>query len=88
LHSGETVTGAALAKARAREAPLEYSAAMARPVLLAVEEDPQVLRDLELELTDRYERHYRVRCLPSGLQARGWLEELATGGEEVVRIPP
>ena len=59
---------------------------MARPVLLAVEEDPQVLRDVELELTDRYDRHYRVRCLPFGMEARGWLEELAIGGEEVALV--
>ena len=55
-------------------------------MLLAVEEDPQVLRDVELELTDRYDRNYRVRCLPSGMEALGWLEELAIGGEEVALV--
>ena len=38
---------------------------MGAPVILAVDEDPDALRDIDQELNDRYARHYRVRAMPS-----------------------
>ena len=38
---------------------------MAAPVILAVDEDPDALRDINQELNDRYARHYRVRSMSS-----------------------
>jgi thioredoxin reductase (NADPH) len=59
---------------------------MSRPALIAVVEDPSVLRDLERELRDRYGQQYRVVCLDSLRDARGCLEGLAADGEEVALI--
>jgi thioredoxin reductase (NADPH) len=56
------------------------------PVLLAVEENGDVLRDVEQELRDRYGRHYRVRGMQSALEARAWLEDLTVAGDEVALI--
>jgi thioredoxin reductase (NADPH) len=56
------------------------------PVLLAVDEDPQALRDVERELLDRYARSYRVVCVASAEQARATLEALASAGEEVALV--
>lgn len=56
------------------------------PVILAVDEDPDALRDIDQELNDRYARHYRVRTMPSALEAREWLEELSAAGDEVALI--
>jgi thioredoxin reductase (NADPH) len=56
------------------------------PVLLAVEKDADVLRDVEHELSDRYGRHYRVRGMQSALEAGAWLQDLAVAGEEVALI--
>ena len=38
---------------------------MPNPVLVAVEDDADALRDIERELRDRYARHYRVVCMRS-----------------------
>ena len=38
---------------------------MAGPVLVAIDDNPDLLRDVERELRDRYERHYRVICVGS-----------------------
>ncbi|HEX7211397.1 MAG TPA: FAD-dependent oxidoreductase [Propionibacteriaceae bacterium] len=59
---------------------------MDAPVILAVDEDPNALRNIEQELNDRYARHYRVRAMPSAMHARQWLEELSTAGDEVALI--
>jgi len=59
---------------------------MDSPVILAVDEDPDALLNIDQELNDRYARHYRVRALPSATQAREWLEELSTAGDEVALI--
>ncbi len=59
---------------------------MAGPVLLAVEDDVETLREIERELLDRYARHYRVRCLQSPTEAQAWLAELASAGESVALI--
>ena len=59
---------------------------MPDPALVAVDEDPGALRDLERELRDRYDRHYRVMCMPSPHKALARLEDLAASGEEVALV--
>ena len=56
------------------------------PVLLAVDEDPSSLRDVERELVDRYARSYRVVCVSSAAEALVELEALAAGGEDVALV--
>jgi thioredoxin reductase (NADPH) len=52
-------------------------------VLVVVDDDPGLLRDVERELRKRYEPDYRVRALSSSEEARAALEALAAAGEEV-----
>jgi len=59
---------------------------MGGPVLVAVDEDAETLRDVERELRDRYARHYRVMCIRSPHEARARLEELAAAGDQVALI--
>jgi thioredoxin reductase (NADPH) len=59
---------------------------VAQPVLLAVDENADTLRDVERELRDRYARHYRVVCLRSPLEARSRLEDFAASGSEVALV--
>ncbi len=59
---------------------------MSRPVLLAVDENESSLREIERELRDRYERHYRIVCLNSAPEAEAELERLADAGEEVALV--
>jgi thioredoxin reductase (NADPH) len=59
---------------------------MPGPVLLAVDEDPTALRDVERELRDRYSRHYRVICTRSPQEARARLEDLAAAGDDVALV--
>ena len=44
------------------------------PVLVAVDEDADVIRDVERELRDRYARHYRVVCMRSPREVLANLE--------------
>jgi hypothetical protein len=50
------------------------------PVLVAVDDDPDVLRDVERELRNRYASDYRLCFLRSADEALATLEEL---GEKV-----
>ena len=50
---------------------------MTPPVLLVVEEDPDVLAALETQLVKRYARDYRVECLGDPERALGRLADLA-----------
>ena len=59
---------------------------MAGPALVAVDEDPDLLGDVERELRDRYARHYDVVCLRSPEAALNRLEQLAAEGEDVALI--
>ena len=59
---------------------------MSDPVLVAVDEDADALRDIERELRDRYARHYRVVCMRSSHEARARLEGLAAAGDEVALV--
>ena len=58
---------------------------MAGPVLVAIDDNPDLLRDVERELRDRYERHYRVICVGSDVGIT-CLEDLADAGEDVALI--
>ena len=53
---------------------MEYTSG---PVLVAVDEDAGVIRDVERELRDRYARHYCVVCLRSPREVLANLKELA-----------
>jgi thioredoxin reductase (NADPH) len=59
---------------------------MSVPLLVAVDDDPDLLRDVERELRNRYVPDYRVRCLRSTSEALATLEELATAGEQVALV--
>jgi thioredoxin reductase (NADPH) len=59
---------------------------MANPVLLAVDGDQDALREIEVELRDRYERQYRVECLGTAAEARALLRDLAESGEDVALV--
>ena len=59
---------------------------MPAPVLVAVDEDAGALGDVERELRDRYERHYRVICARSSHEVRARLEQLAAAGDEVALV--
>jgi thioredoxin reductase (NADPH) len=59
---------------------------MSTPLLVAVDDDPDLLRDVERELRNRYEPDYRVCCLPSTDEALATLEALAAAGEEVALV--
>ena len=65
---------------------LECAAQMPEPVLVAVEDDADALRDIERELCDRYARHYRVVCVRSAEEARAHLADLAAAGDEVALV--
>ncbi len=56
------------------------------PLLMAVDDDPRRLADVEWELRSRYERDYRVWCLSSIDGALTALEDLATAGEQVALV--
>ncbi len=49
---------------------------MAKPVLLTVDDDPDVLRAIERDLRQRYSEHYRVMRAESGLAALDLLRRL------------
>ncbi len=59
---------------------------MSEPVLVAVEDDADALRDIERELRDRYARHYRVVCVRSAKEAQARLADLAAAGDEVALV--
>ena len=58
----------------------------APPVLLAVDDDPAGLGDVERELHDRYGRHYTVVCLESPSDAIERLEQFAAEHHEVALV--
>ncbi|MCW2740036.1 MAG: Thioredoxin-disulfide reductase, partial [Blastococcus sp.] len=59
---------------------------MSTPLLVAVEDDPDLLGDVERELRNRYEPDYRVCCLSSTGEALTTLERLAAAGEQVALV--
>lgn len=56
------------------------------PLLVAVDDDPNQLRDVERELHKGYEPDYRVCCLSSTDEALATLDELAAAGEQVALV--
>jgi thioredoxin reductase (NADPH) len=61
-------------------------AGMSTPLLVAVDDDPDLLRAVERELRNRYEADYRVCCLRSTGEALTTLDELAAAGEQVALV--
>jgi thioredoxin reductase (NADPH) len=59
---------------------------MGQPVLLAIDDDVNLLGDIERELRDRYARHYQVVCVQSPAEARAHLADFATSGVEVALV--
>jgi thioredoxin reductase (NADPH) len=59
---------------------------MSNPVLVAVDDDPDLLRDVERELRNRYASDYRLRFLRSADEALATLEELAAAGGQVALV--
>ena len=59
---------------------------MPRPVLLAVDDAPDLLAEVGREMEDRYGRQYEVVCLRSPGDARDRLAEYATSGVEVALV--
>ncbi|GAA1640905.1 FAD-dependent oxidoreductase [Georgenia ruanii] len=59
---------------------------MNRPLLVAVDDDPDLLGEVERELRHRYEHDYRVCCRRSPNEALAALEELAAAGEQVALV--
>ncbi|GAB3301483.1 FAD-dependent oxidoreductase [Geodermatophilus aquaeductus] len=59
---------------------------MTLPLLVAVDDDPGLLRDVERELRTRYAGDYRVCCLGSAGEALAVLRRLAGAGEEVALV--
>jgi thioredoxin reductase (NADPH) len=60
--------------------------ALRAPLLLAVDDDPALLADVERELRARYSNDYRVCCLGSVEEALAALAELAGTGEDVALV--
>src|SRR5262245_11155209 len=56
------------------------------PILLATDDDANMLGDIECELRDRYERHYQVVCVRSREEMRAQLAEFAASGVEVALV--
>ena len=59
---------------------------MSPPAILAVDGDAENLEAIERELTDRYARHYRIVCVASAAEARRFLEESQTAGDDVALV--
>jgi thioredoxin reductase (NADPH) len=71
---------------RAHAASIAYSAAMAQPVLLAIDQPGAELAHLQRELEERYGRQYRVVCEGSADQALAHLETFATSGVDLALV--
>ena len=56
---------------------------MAKPVILTVDDDPEVLRSVERDLRRRYAREYRVLRADSGASALDTLGKLKLRGDPV-----
>lgn len=59
---------------------------MIKPVLLAVDDDPQVLAALRRDLRSRYREHYTVMGAGSGQEALDTARELKTRGESLAMV--
>lgn len=59
---------------------------MSSPVLVVVDDDPDLLREVATELRKRYEPDYRVRALGSAEEALAELDTLAAAGKQVALV--
>lgn len=59
---------------------------MSVPLLVAVDDAPDLMRDVERELRNRYEPDYRVLCLRSAEEALHELEVFSASGEQVALV--
>lgn len=59
---------------------------MESPTILVVDGDPEALRGVEEELTDRYARHYDVACVTSTAEARSILDRRAGDEDQVALV--
>jgi thioredoxin reductase (NADPH) len=59
---------------------------MIRPVVLAFDEDPHALEDVETQLVQRYAHEYRVECRGDPQDALRLLTELSGAGEQVALV--
>src|SRR5215211_9326541 len=59
---------------------------MARPLLLAVDDDAEQLRLIRQELVKRYAKDYRVLCVSTAAEALRLLEEAAVSSGEVALL--
>ena len=56
---------------------------MKKPILMTVDDDPDVLAAIERDLRERYRNDYLVVAARSGAEALGVAQEAATGGRQV-----
>src|SRR5260370_40952574 len=59
---------------------------MAKPVLLTVDDDQQVLRSIERDLRRHYGDHYRILRAESGMSALDTLRQLKTRNDSVALL--
>jgi len=59
---------------------------VAAPVILAVDETPESIGNVERELRKRYDRSYRMECVQTAEQARVLLEQFAAQGDDVALV--
>jgi len=59
---------------------------MDQPVILVVDDDTDTLHAVEVELDDRYGRHYRIECIESPADACSRLHELRAAAVEVALV--
>src|SRR4051794_35544537 len=66
--------------------PMARPAGASAPLLVAVDDHPGLLRDVERELRNRYAADYRICCLSSTDEALATLQNLAAAGEQVAVV--
>lgn len=66
--------------------PTRSSAGRRAPLLVAVDHDPELLRQVEHELRNRYTADYEIDCRRSADEALTALEEYARSGEDVAMV--
>ena len=59
---------------------------MERPLLLALDEDPETLAAVQAQLERRYAGDYRVECLRDAADALRLVEQLAEDGDEIALV--
>jgi thioredoxin reductase (NADPH) len=66
--------------------PLRSSVDGRAPMLVAVDDDPDLLRDVEHELRNRYTADYDIRCHRSADEALSALSDYALSGRDVAMV--